>query len=104
MAKRKATTSRAYDASVAKATTAASVRKATDRSHFAIMDSLNQAITALRGTVQALYHVDTHIADCEDNEAVRTVLSRLLMANMAAVEAAERKAWAEIITRKGGAL
>ena len=81
-----------------------SVAKATDRPYFSVMDSLNQAITALRGTVQALYHVDTHIDDCEDNEAVRTVLSRLLMANMGAVEAAERKAWAAVVAPKGGAL
>jgi hypothetical protein len=81
------------------------VSKATlqDRSHFNVMDSLNQAITDLRATVQALYHVDTHIDDREDNEACRNVLSRLLMTDMGLVEDAERRAWAEIIVRKGGA-
>jgi hypothetical protein len=74
-----------------------------DRPHFNVMDHLNQAIADLRGTVQALYHIDTHINDREDNDACRTVLSRLLMADMGMVEDAERAAWAAIIVRKGGA-
>jgi hypothetical protein len=74
-----------------------------DRPHFNVMDHLNQTISDLRATVQALYHIDTHISDREDNEACRVVLSRLLMADMGMVEDAERRAWAEIIVRKGGA-
>lgn len=97
MAKGKATTSRACVASAAKATLQ-------HRQHFNVMDSLNQAITDLRSTVQALYAIDTHIDDVEDNGACRVVLSRVLMADLALVEDAERKAWAEIIVRKGGAL
>jgi hypothetical protein len=83
----------------------ASVAKITfqDRPYFNVMDHLNQSIAELRDTVQALYLVDTHINDREDNEACRVVLSRLLMADLGLVEAAERKAWAEIIPRKGGA-
>ena len=96
MAKGKATTAKARPASVAKITLQ-------DRPHFNVMDHLNQAIADLRGTVQALYHIDTHINDREDNDACRTVLSRLLMADMGMVEDAERRAWAEIIVRKGGA-
>jgi hypothetical protein len=84
---------------------AASVAKITfqDRPYFNVMDHLNQALSDLRGTVQALYAVDTHINDSEDHEACRVVLSRLLMADLGLVEDAERKAWAEIIVRKGGA-
>ena len=96
MAKGKATTSKAPPASVAKITLQ-------DRPHFNVMDHLNQTISDLRATVQALYHIDTHINDREDNEACRVVLSRLLMADMGMVEDAERRAWAEIIVRKGGA-
>ena len=95
MANGNRTTSAPRGASVAKVTLQ-------DRPHFNVMDHLNQAITDLRGTVQALA-VDTHISDREDNEACRTVLSRLLMADLGLVEDAERNAWAEIIVRKGGA-
>jgi hypothetical protein len=95
MANSNRTTSTPRGASVAKVTLQ-------DRPHFNVMDNLNQAITDLRGTVQALYHVDTHINDREDNEACRVVLSRLLMADLGLVEDAERNAWAEIIVRKGG--
>jgi hypothetical protein len=97
MAKGKATTSKAPPASVAKITLQ-------DRPHFNVMDHLNQTISDLRATVQALYHIDTHINDREDNEACRTVLSRLLMADMGMVEDAERQAWAAVVARKGGAL
>jgi hypothetical protein len=103
MAKGKATTTRTCVASVSNATLAASVRKATDHPHFNVMDSLNQAIADLRATVQALYAIDTHIDDLEDHGACRVVLSRLLMADLGLVEDAERKAWAAIIVRKGGA-
>ena len=96
MANGNRTTSTPRGASVAKVTLQ-------DRPHFNVMDSLNQALTDLRGTVQALYAIDTHIDDSEDHEACRIVLSRLLMTDMGLVEDAERRAWAEIIVRKGGA-
>jgi hypothetical protein len=84
---------------------AASVAKITlqDRPHFNVMDHLNQSISDLRATVQALYAIDTHINDREDHEACRVVLSRLLMADLGLVEDAERKAWAAVVARKGGA-
>jgi hypothetical protein len=97
------TISRPRGASVTKAMERTSVRKDANRPHFVVMDNLNQALADLRGTVQALYAVDTHINDSEDNEAVRSVLSRLLMADMGMVEDAERKAWTAIIVQKGGA-
>jgi hypothetical protein len=97
MATSNRTTSTPRGASVAKVTLQ-------DRPHFNVMDHLNQTISDLRATVQALYHIDTHINDREDNEACRVVLSRLLMADLGLVEDAERNAWAEIIVRKGGAL
>jgi hypothetical protein len=97
MAKSNRTTSPARRATAAKAT------KAADRPHFNVMDSLNQALADLRGTVQALYAVDTHINDREDNETCRVVLSRLLMADLGLVEAAERKAWRVVVAREGGA-
>ena len=102
MAKGKATTSRASDASVSKATTAASVAKAPGRPYFAVMDNLNQALSELRGTVQALYAVDTH-SDAEDAETCRAPLFRLLMADLGLLEDAERKAWAVVVAGKGGA-
>jgi hypothetical protein len=95
MANSNRTTSTPRGASVAKVTLQ-------DRPHFNVMDNLNQAPTDLRGTVQALYAVDTHINDREDHEACRVVLSRLLMADLGLVEAAERNAWAAVV--KGGAL
>jgi hypothetical protein len=95
MAKRNRTTSTPRRATAAKDTLQ-------DRPHFNVMDNLNQAPTDLRGTVQALYAVDTHINDREDHEACRVVLSRLLMADLGLVEAAERNAWAAVV--KGGAL
>jgi hypothetical protein len=97
MAKGNRTTAKARPASVAKVTLQ-------DRPHFNVMDSLNQALTDLRSTVQALYLVDTHISDSEGHEACRVVLSRLLMADLGLVEAAERKAWAVVVAGKGGAL
>src|SRR4030081_2750222 len=102
MAKGNRTTSTARRATAAKATLAASTNPT--RPHFNVMDSLNQALTDLRSTVQALYAVDTHIDDREDNEACRVVLSRLLMADLGLVEDAERKAWAVVVAGKGGAL
>jgi hypothetical protein len=96
MAKGKATTVKARPASVAKVTFQ-------DRPHFAVMDSLNRALEELSSTVQALYLVDTHINDSEDHEACRTVLSRLLMADLGLVEAAERQAWRVVVAQKGGA-
>ena len=104
MAKGKVTTSRACDASVASATTAPSVARATDRPYFNVMDNLNRALFDLRSTVQALYAVDTNIDDREDHDACRVVLSRLLMADLGLVETAERKAWAVVVAGKGGAL
>jgi hypothetical protein len=99
MAKGNRTTSTPRRATAAKATEAATAR----RPYFNVMDSLNQALSDLRGTVQALYAVDTHINDSEDHEACRVVLSRLLMADLGLVEAAERRAWAVVVTGKGGA-
>jgi hypothetical protein len=96
MAKGNRTTSTPRGASVAKVTLQ-------DRPHFNVMDHLNHALTDLRGTVQALFAVDTHINDREDHEACRVVLSRLLMADLGLVEAAERKAWAVVVAGKGGA-
>jgi hypothetical protein len=96
MAKGNRTTAKPRAASVAKITLQ-------DRPHFNVMDHLNQTISDLRETVQALYHIDTHINDREDNEACRVVLSRLLMADMAMVEDAERKAWRVVVAREGGA-
>ena len=96
MAKGNRTASTPLGASVAKGTLQ-------DRPHFAVMDHLNQALSDLRETVQALYAVDTHIDDREDHEACRVVLSRLLMADLGLVEAAERKAWAVVVAGKGGA-
>ena len=63
---------------------------------------LNQAIEDLARTIRALHTVDTHISDGNDNEGCRISLSRLLMADLGAVEAAERKAWAVVV--KGDAL
>ena len=83
--------------------TAAKARKAPGRPYFAVMDNLNQALTELRGTVQALYAVDTH-SDAEDAETCRAPLFRLLMADLGLLEAAERKAWAVVVAGKGGAL
>jgi hypothetical protein len=74
-----------------------------DRPHFNVMDSLNQALTDLRGTVQALYAVDTHIDDREDHEACRVVLSRLLMADLGLVEEAQRTAWRVVIAQQDAA-
>jgi hypothetical protein len=89
-------------------TPVASVAKATlpiVRPHLAAMDGLNQAIEDLARTVRALHAVDTHISDgSEDSETCRISLSRLLMADLSAVEAAERKAWAVVVQGKGGAL
>jgi hypothetical protein len=98
MAKNNRTTSTPRRATAAKDTEAATSR----RPYFHVMDNLNQALSDLRGTVQALYAVDTHINDSEDHEACRVVLSRLLMADLGLVEAAERNAWAAVV--KGGAL
>jgi hypothetical protein len=67
------------------------------------MDNLNQALSELRGTVQAFYAVDTH-SDAEDAETCRAPLFRLLMADLGLLEAAERKAWAVVVAGKGGAL
>jgi hypothetical protein len=99
MANRNRTTSTPRRASAAKATKAATVR----RSYFNVMDNLNQALSDLRGTVQTLYAVDTHINDSEDHEACRVVLSRLLMADLGLVEEAERNAWRVVVEQKGGA-
>jgi hypothetical protein len=107
MAKGNRTTSRACDASVANAATAPSVAKAIDRPYFDVMDNLNQALSDLRGTVQALHAVDTHMigpSDAEDAETCRAPLFRLLIADLGLVEAAERKAWAVVVAGKGGAL
>jgi hypothetical protein len=97
MANSNHTASKPHGASVAKATLE-------DRPHFNVMDSLNRALSDLSGTVRALYLVDTHIDDREDNEAVRNVLSRLLMADLGLVETAERQARRVVVERKGGAL
>jgi hypothetical protein len=73
------------------------------------MDKLNQALTDLSDTVQALHAVDTHIIeDIEDNRTCRTVLSRQLMADLATLKAAEREAWQSVVvrspaSREGGA-
>jgi hypothetical protein len=40
----------------------------------------------------------------DDSKPCRVSLSRLLMTDLAAVEVAERKAWAVVVQRKGGAL
>jgi hypothetical protein len=95
MANSNRTTSKPRGASVAKVTLQ-------DRPHFAVMDSLNQALADLRGTVQALYAIDTHINDSEDHEACRVVLSRLLMADLGLLKDAERQAWRVVVARKGG--
>jgi hypothetical protein len=99
MAKGNRTTSKPRGASVAKVTLAAA-----DRPHVAAMDSLNQALEELSSTVRALYLVDTHINDSEDHEACRTVLSRLLMADLGLLKDAERQAWRVVVAQKGGAL
>ena len=103
MAKNNRTTSPPRRATAAKARKAPSVAKATGRPYFAVMDNLNQALSELRGTVQALYAVDTH-SDAEDAETCRAPLFRLLMADLGLLEAAERKAWAVVVAGKGGAL
>jgi hypothetical protein len=97
------TTSKPRDASAAKATTTASVAKATDRPYFNVMDNLNRALTDLRGTMQALYAVDTHIDDREDHEACRPALSRLLMADLGLVEEAQRTAWRVVVAQQDAA-
>jgi hypothetical protein len=81
----------------------ASAANANLRPHFFVMDNLNQALEDLSSTVRALYAVDTHINDSEDNETCRSVLSRLLMADLGLVEAAERNAWRVVVEQKGGA-
>jgi hypothetical protein len=96
MAKANRTTSTSRRASVAKVSLQ-------DRPHFAVMDGLNQALEELSSTVQALYLVDTHINDSEDHEACRTVLSRLLMADLGLLKDAERQAWRVVVAQKGGA-
>jgi hypothetical protein len=103
MAKANRTTSTPRRATAAKARKAPSVAKAPGRPYFAVMDNLNQALSELRGTVQALYAVDTH-SDAEDAETCRAPLFRLLMADLGLLEAAERKAWAVVVAGKGGAL
>jgi len=100
MAKANRTTSPPRRATAAKARKAPSVAKATGRPYFAVMDNLNQALSELRGTVQAFYAVDTH-SDAEDAETWR---APPLMADLGLVEAAERKAWAVVVAGKGGAL
>jgi hypothetical protein len=86
---RTTTSSRATAAQATKA----DGRKQASRLHFGVMDNLNQALADLSGTVHALYAVDTHITEgTEDNEACRSALSRLLMADLGLVEAAERQA------------
>jgi hypothetical protein len=97
MAKGNRTTSTHGRATAAKATAAAAVRP-----HFHAMDKLNQALEELASTVRALYAVDSHIDDTEDSEACRVPLSRLPMADLALVEAAEREAW-RIVVQRGGA-
>ena len=97
MAKGNRTTSTPCGATAAKATLQG-------RPYFNVMDSLDRSLSDLRGTVQALYAVDTHIDDREDHEACRVVLSRLLMADLGLVETAERKAWDVVVAGKGGAM
>jgi hypothetical protein len=107
MAKGNRTTAKPHAASAAKATTAPSVAKAADRPYFNVMDNLNQALTELRSTVQALHAVDTHMigpSDAADAETCRAPLFRLLLADLGLVETAERKAWAVVVAGKGGAL
>jgi hypothetical protein len=69
--------------------------------HFGVMDNLNQALADLSDTVQALHAVDTHIDGSEDNETCRVALSRLLMADLGLLKAAERQAWRVVVAPKG---
>jgi hypothetical protein len=98
MAKANRTTSTPHRATAAK--TALPVI----RPHVEAMDNLNEAIDDLARTIRSLYAVDTHMSDgSDDSVACRVSLSRLLMTDLAAVEVAERKAWAVVVQRKGGA-
>jgi hypothetical protein len=61
---------------------------------FTVKDGINQALTALAGTVRALHAVDLHIdEDEEGKETCRNALMRLLLADLGSLEEAERRAW-----------